>query len=84
MSRQQAFCGNTVGYMLKNIDNQATNGEEKSKPASTSTIICTAFPYAQHLVTVQLLGTLNPRFLSLSGRELSHIFRNYRVPRFRK
>jgi hypothetical protein len=23
---------NTVGYMLKNIDNQATNGEEKSKP----------------------------------------------------
>ena len=22
---------NTVGYMLKNIDNQATNGEEKSK-----------------------------------------------------
>jgi len=32
MSRQQSVLRNTVGYMLKNIDNQATNGEEKSKP----------------------------------------------------
>src|SRR6266481_6438420 len=32
MSRQQSVSRNTVGYMLKNIDNQATNGEEKSKP----------------------------------------------------
>ena len=32
MSRQQAFCANFVGYMPKNIDNQATDGEEKSKP----------------------------------------------------
>jgi hypothetical protein len=31
MSRQQSVLRNTVGYMLKNIDNQATNGEEKSK-----------------------------------------------------
>ena len=30
MSRQQSVLRNTVGYM--NIDNQATNGEEKSKP----------------------------------------------------
>ena len=30
MSRQQSALRNTVGYM--NIDNQATNGEEKSKP----------------------------------------------------
>ncbi len=32
MSRQQSVLGNTVGYMLNNIDNQATDGEEKSKP----------------------------------------------------
>ena len=32
MSRQQSALRNTVGYMLKNIGNQTTNGEEKSKP----------------------------------------------------
>jgi hypothetical protein len=32
MSRQQSVLRDTVGYMLKNIDNKATNGEEKSKP----------------------------------------------------
>src|ERR1700747_2755375 len=32
MNRQQSVLRNTVGYMLKNIDNQATNGEEKPKP----------------------------------------------------
>jgi hypothetical protein len=26
----------------------------------------------------------NPRSLSFSGRKLSHLFRNHRVPRFRK
>jgi hypothetical protein len=32
MSRQQSVLRNTVGYMLNNIDNQTTDGEEKSKP----------------------------------------------------
>jgi hypothetical protein len=32
MSRQQSVLRNTVGYMLTNIDNQTTDGEEKSKP----------------------------------------------------
>jgi hypothetical protein len=32
MSRQQAFCANLSAICLKNIDNQATDGEEKSKP----------------------------------------------------
>ena len=32
MSRQQSVLRNTVGYMLINIDNQTTDGEEKSKP----------------------------------------------------
>jgi hypothetical protein len=32
MSRQQSFLRNTVGYMLNNIDNQTTDGEEKSNP----------------------------------------------------
>ena len=32
MSREQSVLRNTVGYMLKNIGNQTTNGEEKSKP----------------------------------------------------
>jgi hypothetical protein len=32
MSRQQSGLRNTVGYMLTNIDNQTTDGEEKSKP----------------------------------------------------
>ena len=32
MSRQQSVSRNTVGYMLINIDNQTTDGEEKSKP----------------------------------------------------
>ena len=32
MSPTASVLRNTVGYMLKNIDNQATNGEEKSKP----------------------------------------------------
>jgi hypothetical protein len=32
MSRQQSVSRNTVGYMLNNIDNQTTDGEEKSKP----------------------------------------------------
>ena len=32
MSRQQSVLRNTVGYMLMNIDNQTTDGEEKSKP----------------------------------------------------
>jgi hypothetical protein len=34
MSRQQSVLRNTVGYMLTNIDNQTTDGEEKSKPVS--------------------------------------------------
>jgi hypothetical protein len=33
-----------------------------------------------HRYTVQLLETVNPRFHSLSGREITHLFRNYRVP----
>src|SRR3984893_768043 len=32
MSREQSVLRNTVGYMLKNIGNKTTNGEEKSKP----------------------------------------------------
>ena len=32
MSRQQSVLRNTVGYILKIIDNKAINGEEKSKP----------------------------------------------------
>src|SRR5246127_2054504 len=32
MSRQQSVLRNTVGYILNNIDNQTTDGEEKSKP----------------------------------------------------
>jgi hypothetical protein len=32
MSRQQSVLRNTVGYMLNNIDNLTTDGEEKSKP----------------------------------------------------
>jgi hypothetical protein len=30
MSRQQSVLRNTDGYMLKDIDNQTTDGEEKS------------------------------------------------------
>ena len=32
MSRQQSVLRNTDGYMLKDFDNQTTDGEEKSKP----------------------------------------------------
>src|SRR6476469_2954497 len=42
-------------------------------------MICTALRYAQQLLTAQLSRNAQSPICSLSGRKLSHLFRNYRA-----